>query len=240
MRIAAFGLLLIVLSALVGFPVRVASAASSEKINKEILSRVEEGGVIRGYELEVESRGGTVWLRGRVATLDDKIAVEHIARNVQGVAEIRNELTVEPADSGASHELAKRVREKIHPLSESGEHDILISAEGSIVTLDGSAGSSSQRKRIEAAARDTQGVQSVVNNLTVSRPPDTEIAERIRAEIASVPEIQIRNLKISVHDGVAVLSGAGRTHRDIDHALALALNVRGVEDVQSEFTPKMP
>ena len=240
MRIAAFVMFLAILCALVvGPPVRTATAASPETINKEILSQVDESGTVQGYVLDVETREGTVWLRGHVTSLGDKATVERIARNVKGVDEVKNELAIEAATAGAP-ELANRVRENIRPLSSSGEHDIVITAEGTNVVLEGAAGSSAQRKRIETAARNTSGVVTVQNNLKISRPPDIEIAEAIRREISEVPEIKIKDLKVLVQEGVVVLSGAGNSHRDIDHALALALNVPGVEDVKSEFTPKMP
>lgn len=210
-------------------------AQSSERIRNSIFETIQSNREIKGYDIEVEARRGVVWLRGHVSSEENKEQIATIARKTRGVREVNNELQISAPSSQTAPELARAVQEKIRTVLNSTNHAVTISNQGAVVTLSGFVGSKAIQAKVENLARSVPGVEEVISALTVNRPPDEVIAQRIKSSIESTPDIRIENLEVVVKDGVANLRGVGRTHRDTDHALSLALMVDGVEDIKSDF-----
>ncbi|QDV26671.1 BON domain-containing protein [Aureliella helgolandensis] len=63
------------------------------------LQQSKAAGMLRGFELDVSTVSGDVWLRGSVANEDQKAHVLDIARRTRGVARVVDDITV--AESGA-------------------------------------------------------------------------------------------------------------------------------------------
>jgi hyperosmotically inducible protein len=55
----------------------------------------------RGLDINVETRNNVVTLRGQVASAEEKQLAELLARNTDEVAEVRNDLSINPAQSAA-------------------------------------------------------------------------------------------------------------------------------------------
>jgi hyperosmotically inducible periplasmic protein len=49
---------------------------------------------VKSTHIHVQTRQGIVWLSGTVPTVDDKAAAEEVAKNVAGVAGVKNHLKV--------------------------------------------------------------------------------------------------------------------------------------------------
>jgi BON domain len=65
-----------------------------EQITDFVRRELREDATTTGFDIEVETRAGVVFLRGTVETLDDAENVEAVAARVPGVVDVREELEV--------------------------------------------------------------------------------------------------------------------------------------------------
>ena len=68
---------------------------AEEAIEDRIEFRLETDDVTRKYDIDVEVDNGVVTLKGKVDTAEAKKKAEEIAKKVDGVKSVKNELTVE-------------------------------------------------------------------------------------------------------------------------------------------------
>ncbi|GAB5404760.1 MAG: BON domain-containing protein [Aureliella sp.] len=67
------------------------------KITDTVIGRLQQSksaGMLRGFELDVSTVGGDVWLRGKVANSAQKDHIIDVARRVRGVARVIDDITV--------------------------------------------------------------------------------------------------------------------------------------------------
>jgi osmotically-inducible protein OsmY len=138
---------------------------------------------IRGHDIDVETRGGIVTLRGTVDTYAARRQAVALARNSAGVREVRDELRVQPAaetagrPDGESDEtlgqqvtdawIATKIQSKYFLDADVKGRDVSVSVENGTVTLTGSVDSEAEKKTAEQIARETEGVGEIRNLLTV-------------------------------------------------------------------------
>lgn len=130
--------------------------------------------------IDVETRDGIVTLQGAVPGDIQRDLAAAIARNVDGVVQVRDELRIadEPAAAdGPDRAFGDAVRDatltasiKISLAVERGVKatDINVDTVHGSVTLTGAVGSQAERQLAERIARDTQGVRDVLNRLEVA------------------------------------------------------------------------
>lgn len=95
----------------VGFAIGLASIAPSwaqandDQIAQSIIDRLEEkkaDGSLRGFDIDLQVDQGTVWMKGTVASAEQRKAALDVARRVKGVEKVVNQLKLEDADKSAS------------------------------------------------------------------------------------------------------------------------------------------
>lgn len=111
------------------------------------------------------------------------------------------------------------------------------------VTLHGTVRSAEEQAKAGVIAEQIKGVQSVRNLLQVvavsdehaGRVADDALAERITQVLQADASLHASRIIVrSVHEGVVLLVGTARTLSDHLHAVALAADVPGVQQVASE------
>lgn len=126
---------------------------------------------------EVDVKDGCVTLRGTASTLAEKDLTTEYARDVDGVKEVKNEMTV--VKDGAAKDTATS-SEKIDDASINAQvrmalashrstsalHSRPVTRDG-VVTLSGEAASQAQKDLASKITRDIDGVKSVTNTMTV-------------------------------------------------------------------------
>ncbi|HXV61124.1 MAG TPA: BON domain-containing protein, partial [Vicinamibacteria bacterium] len=133
---------------------------------------------VSAFDIDVDTEGGVVTLRGQVPANEIRELAEAIAEDVASRAEIRNELDVVPGVRPDSEleELRRRVGEleietsvmaalAKHPRLR--EKNIRGDVTGDRVTLEGSVDHAEDKLGAERLAQATEGVHSVVNNIVV-------------------------------------------------------------------------
>jgi hyperosmotically inducible protein len=126
-----------------------------------------------GTSVNVETTKGMVSLRGKVATDAEKKAAEEIARRIEGVQAVRNELQVVPGSAkkvveAKDDEITKQVKNRFKADSKLKSLDVR--TDNGVVTLQGKLPSIMDSARASQKAREVPGVRSVRNDTTYDSP----------------------------------------------------------------------
>jgi hyperosmotically inducible periplasmic protein len=125
---------------------------------------------VKGREVSVDTQKGVVHLRGKVDSDEAKSAAADIAKNVEGVQSVKNDLqvvapTARKAVDANDKEIAKAVAARLTQDMQLKKVDVR--ADGGIVTLTGEVPSITASAKASEMARNVPGVKSVKNELTV-------------------------------------------------------------------------
>jgi osmotically-inducible protein OsmY len=142
-------------------------------------------GHLNGFRIDTEVEGGVAHLSGTVKTdIDRDLAVE-LAKGVDGVVEVRNDLqidaNVEPMESQAVSDEDQRsfgtwiddatttaaVKAKLVGNENVSGLQLDVDTRGDVVTLSGRVNTAEQKSLAEEIARNTGDVSEVRNNLVV-------------------------------------------------------------------------
>jgi hyperosmotically inducible protein len=125
---------------------------------------------VSGTDINVQTRNGVITLRGKVATSQEKMAAEEIAKSIDGVASVKNQLQVvasgaRKAVDAKDDDLTKSVKSRISKDTRLKGSDIEVRADNGVVTLTGDAKDLGARARASELARSVPGVKSVKNEI---------------------------------------------------------------------------
>lgn len=115
------------------------------------------------------------------------------------------------ASEQRDQQLAHAILRSLHkdPIMEM--HHMTATVTGGRVYFGGTVHSSVERQRAEEIARETEGITGVVNNLTVEAPKfwrmDMTIREVVEAELARSLYVDRARIRITVDDGIVLLTG---------------------------------
>jgi hyperosmotically inducible periplasmic protein len=167
-------------------------------LTARIKARMTADGRISPSRVDVDTLNGDVTLRGEVPTQEEKDASQEVARKVEGVRSVSNQIIVNPAVAGTgipSGQEMKREAEKAvgnvgqgvkkgaedafllgeikARLAAAGYGDVAVSVDRGVVTLKGEAMKDKDRIAVEAIVEKVKGVEKVDNQLTVTRQAPT-------------------------------------------------------------------
>ena len=124
---------------------------------------------VKGRQVHVETKDGRVMLRGKVDSAEAKAAAAEVAKGVEGVKDVKNELQVVAPSHRAEvtaddKVIAKNVQNKLKndPQLKTAKVEVnngVVSLTGEVKSIDASA-------RASEVARSVAGVRSVKNDLT--------------------------------------------------------------------------
>jgi hyperosmotically inducible protein len=153
-----------------------------------------------GTSVNVETTKGMVYLRGTVDSEAQKMAAGEIARGVEGVQGVKNELQVVPASAqkmveAKDDEITKQVKERFQADAKLKSLDIR--TDNGVVTLEGKLPSIMEGARASQVARAVPGVRSVRNDTTYESPrarldTDRSATRRRSADMRATPQTHIR------------------------------------------------
>jgi osmotically-inducible protein OsmY len=144
---------------------------------------------VKGRRVDVDTNDGVVTLRGTVNSESQRRQAVALARNTDGVVDVRDELTVNPAAEAADPvpHLPDRSREAMQRGASSVNdtwittkiqskffldnavkgYNVNVDTSNGVVTLKGQVESEAAKQAAESIAKDTEGVTRVVNQLTI-------------------------------------------------------------------------
>ena len=130
---------------------------------------------VPGTSVNVETQKGTVYLRGKVDTDAAKQAAEEVAKGVDGVKSVKNELQVVPASDkkmveANDEDLTKQVKTRLQNDARLKKVDVRV--DNGVVTLQGKVANIDDSARASQLARSVPGVRAVKNDMTFDSAMD--------------------------------------------------------------------
>lgn len=212
---------------------------------------------LAGFDIDVNTSGGVVTLTGRVPSEDAKSLAGEIARDTPGVADVKNEITVEPGAQPSSEsvhvedlEIRVAILEALTHSRELGGKNVDVKVDNRTVTLSGTVETPAQRNGAEQIARAVDGVAGVTNNLGVSNPqatteppaaiaptadPNAELAKRVSFELYSTDAFNTLAIQVKADQGTVTLSGTVRSKAEQLLAERVVQSVSGVKKVTNDL-----
>jgi hyperosmotically inducible periplasmic protein len=129
-------------------------------------------GRVKGRDVSVETMNGEVFLRGKVESEEAKTAAAEIARGIDGVRNVKNDLQVVLASTRTAVEaddkvITRSVETRFSKDSELKKIDVRTDA--GIVVLSGQVASITASARASETAHKVNGVKAVKNELRVNQ-----------------------------------------------------------------------
>ena len=146
-------------------------SASDTTINTAVKNKLAADPTTSAARINVDTSNGVVTLSGKVPTAAEKSEAERIARNTQGVTQVVNNISTEQGEKGAegtSNDTAILTAIKAKYLT-NGITGTNVDVKNGEVTITGEVDNVQEKARAEEIARQTSGVKSVKNQLTIKR-----------------------------------------------------------------------
>ena len=141
---------------------------------------------LNSFDIDTKVKNGTAWLKGSVESDIDRDLAEEVAKSIEGIDEVRNELTVDAKakekakqskDFAADWEwreaimnatLTAKVKSKLLMNEHTSGLDINVDSAQGVVTLTGEVDSEQEADLAEQIAANTEDAREVNNRLMVS------------------------------------------------------------------------
>jgi osmotically-inducible protein OsmY len=169
---------------------------------------------VPGASVHVETQKGMVYLRGKVESDEAKKAAEDVARGVDGVQGVKNELQVVPASAkktveAKDEDITKQVKERFKADPKLKSLDVR--TDNGVVTLQGKLPNINDSARASQMAREVPGVRSVRNDTTYENPRTSMSSDKMSPDKPSLKERVSDKMSDMKHDMTAS-NAAGQTH----------------------------
>ncbi|MCG6940937.1 MAG: BON domain-containing protein [Thiohalocapsa sp.] len=241
-----------------------ARAGSDAGVRAQTL--IDVNPLLSGYEIRVTRADGRLRLEGAVADESDRgLAAALVALAADG-AEVDNALRLDaPLPDAPGHlftgeedlTTAARLRQILSWQKDAAGLDVEVNVDGGAAHLSGNVGTTSERDRIAALAATTEGVDQVFNYISVdpeliaairdrqaaiakARHSDAWIANRLRRLLQFNTTVNAHSIEVEARDGTLVLSGTVTSSAERSVAEALAEQVPGVTEVDSQLIIERP
>lgn len=157
----------------------VACSHSDPGVTTAVKTKLAADDTVKAYKIDVDTKDGVVTLVGVVETPAAKTRAVELAKNTSGVNSVVDQITIAPAAapttgveiSGPIGDAALTSKVKTIFLADPNISGLKIDVDtkDGVVTLTGVVPTADDKARAVESARKTDGVKSVVDNLTVGR-----------------------------------------------------------------------
>jgi len=203
----------------------------AEEVKKQIIENMRESALY----INVSCHNGDVQLYGIVDVLAEKIKSENIARNVDGVNNIKNNLTISMDSNFTDKHIEKEV---INKLRKNPDLDSIgVKIEDGVANMIGTAHSLKEAKEAYGLASEIRGVKDVVNNVkidTVGEVDDATLNSRI-TQALSTTDLSYQDINHDVKKGTLTLGGYVNNRREMEIAKEISMGVEGVKKVVNKI-----
>lgn len=159
--------------------------------------------------IEVETENGIVTLRGTVESILSKERAARIAQSVKGVRSVINAIIVMTDIS--DEQVSKNVKMALNEDPATEDFEVTTTVQDNTVTLSGVVDSWQEKQLAATVVKGVDGVQEVVNNITVNYEADrtdAEIKENVKYALKWDARISDMLINVSVNDDVVTLTGS--------------------------------
>ena len=134
---------------------------------------------VRATKTDVDVKDGIVTLSGEASSMAQKELTTEYAQDVEGVKEVKNEMTVAKTPAQPSETIGEKIDDasvtaqvKSSLLSHRSTSAIKtkVNTTEGVVTVSGIAKNAAEKSLVTKLATDINGVNSVINNMTIAAP----------------------------------------------------------------------
>lgn len=127
---------------------------------------------VNASKADIHVQNGVVTLKGKAVSQAQKELTTEYAKDVEGVKEVKNEMTLAKADDTIGEKIddasiTAQVKMTLMMHKSTGVIRTNVTTNNGIVTLSGKAKSEAERDLVTKLAEDVQGVNNVVNKMTI-------------------------------------------------------------------------
>jgi hyperosmotically inducible protein len=243
-----------------------APAAADQPADAWITSKVKAAlltdDVVNGLDVNVDTTEGRVTLHGAVASEQQKERAEKRAREIEGVTQVENLLSVGKGKARERIEVADgELKESVEKALENdralASSDIEVaSVSGGVVKLEGDVETVAAERRALARARAVPGVRRVVSELRGPREltdreiwqeenasadaqanpvADAWLTTKVKVALMSEEGVDATSVNVDTEDAVVTLFGRVDSDQAKQAAEARARNIEGVKRVENEL-----
>ena len=217
------------------------------------------------FRIHVEVKNGVASLSGTVdSDVERDLAVE-IAKGVEGIREVREDIRVEPgAGAGERREpeffrrvedatISARVKSRLLWNRNTNGLAIDVDTQNGVVTLKGKVASGAHRDLAVQLAKNTTGVQRVRDELEVvpsprkegaktplerveTRASDAWITAKVKSVLLFSKEAESADIEVGTSDQVVTLQGTVASEAQKNKILEIVGDIVGVKEVRSKLT----
>jgi osmotically-inducible protein OsmY len=221
---------------------------SDDALQQAVRNSLDQDSRLVANRITIRAFFGDVTLDGSVYSHYEKGVAEQDAKNVAGVAWVTNNLFVR-ADQREDWAIGDDVRFNLDTDAVTGGFGLGASVNNGIVTLTGRVHSWYQRSHAYDVASRVWGVRAVIDNITVSEANYTNGTNwKYDADLVKAVQSRLRidwgtwwalkEINVTVRNGVATLEGNVNTWTVRQEAGDLALHTIGISEVDNRLTVK--
>lgn len=220
---------------------------TNEENRDEILAAINRDPYLTGLPITVRVAGDVATLEGSVGNAYEKERAEIDARRVGSVAVVQNLLAVdwleergvrEQVPLPTDDEIRRAVRDSIaQDLRLTQPADMTVTVADAVVTLEGSAPDFYQASVARRDSEDVIGVKRVVDLFRIGESDieDQALEGALEHTLGEDFALSDSSIGVSVHDGVATLTGKVGNAFERAHAVEVAAEVLGIRGVVNEL-----
>ncbi len=165
--------------------VAIACSQSDPGVTTAVKSKLAADDTVKAYQIDVDTKDRVVTLSGSVENAAQKEQAVRIARQTEGVRDVTDQITVNPAAAPTTGDIREEANEagaavtdaaitsavKAKLLADTAVSGLKIDVDtnGGVVTLNGTVATKTEADQAVSLARDTNGVTRVVNDLRIGR-----------------------------------------------------------------------
>ncbi len=219
---------------------------SDEALKQAVRKSLDQDSRLIAKQITIRTFSGDVTLDGSVASHFEKGIAEQDAKNVVGVAWVKNNLVVR-ADQREDWTIENDVEFNLGTDAIIEGFNLDVGVKSGVVTLTGKVNSWYQSSHAAEIASRVRGVVAVINNIIVSEANDTN-GGRWKKEADLVKSIKSRlrsrwttwfiadKINVTVRNGVATMEGDVNSWKERHEAGELALRTIGISEVDNRLT----
>lgn len=145
-------------------------ALEDAAVTAVVKTRLAADPEVNPFEIDVDTTGGVVLLRGMVETETQRTEAENIARDTDGVIHVDNDIQLGDLTLGENINdswISTKIKGKLAADPEINKFNIDVDVLRGVVTLSGIVKTERAKQEAEHLARDTKGVTDVRNLIEV-------------------------------------------------------------------------
>ena len=205
-------------------------------IEDAVKSALSKAMNITSKDIKVRSINGIVSLQGFANVLAEKNKAEEIAGKIDGVKEVRNNITITLDGGENDKELTDLVNSNLRNSTFKNRIlSVTAKVSGGNVLLVGDVETERDRQIAINEANKTFGVRSVVSTINLaSFKDDTSLTNDINMALMQ-SKINVNDISAIVTRGKVSLSGFAEKKEDIDRLVTLIQSIPGIKEVNNKL-----